>query len=129
MQQLETKHSEEHWVIGDQIITESDSIPVESSMIHKVYVWVADSLRDLVSTGMEHLKILTQDSVGQNGIKFLHTIGVVELKTAALGDKRLIADGVHVNEKGDMLVCFTKWDTHAGVAAMGTHTNHDSEDS
>lgn len=123
MHELETKvHTLEDWVVGDKTIRESDAIPVESSMIHKIYVWVSDSLKDLVATGMEHLKVLSRDSIGQNGIKFLHGKGIVELKTTALGDKRLVSDGIHVNDKGDMLVCFTKWETHKGIECMGATT-------
>jgi hypothetical protein len=126
MEELETQthHSQETWTVDGKIITESDTFPVQSSMMHKIYVWVAESLKSLVLTGMEHLKILSEDSLGQNGIKFLHKQGIIELKTKALGDKRLVAEGVHVNKQGDMLVCFAKLENHQSIACMGGNTSH-----
>ncbi|MES2214438.1 MAG: hypothetical protein V4485_00250 [Pseudomonadota bacterium] len=114
----ETKAPCKGWDIGErEIVTPSDKgvIKVASSMAHSLFIKIAEGLHELVTTGLEHLKVLPQSSTGLNGIKFLKH-GIAELKTKALGDIRLIAEGVHVNEDGEMLLYFTESMSHEEVA-------------
>jgi predicted RNA-binding protein with RPS1 domain len=114
-------NADKAWRLSDkEVISRDDAIPVETKMHNRLFVKIADAFKDLVQTGLDHLKILARDSHGQNGIKFMFDKGIATLKTIGSGDVRLIAKGMHRNDDGDLLLYFNESTNHAGIDNMGT---------
>ena len=117
MQQLDQKTSLDHvqgWEIGEDFIKMESVIPVKTTMRDNVYIKISDDLV-VPKMALDNLKLLPTDSLGINGIKFRTDLGIVILKTKALGDDRLVARGIHKNAEGDMLIIFTDMCNHAQV--------------
>lgn len=85
-------------------------------------------LGDKLTHGLEHLKVLTRGSKGENGVKILPKKGIITLKTRELGDDRPFAEGLFESDqdKCAFLVHFSDLTTHRhglDLEAMGGHTD------
>ncbi len=68
-----------------------------------------------VGSGLDNLSIVPVGSLGRNGIKFRKDIGLIVLKTDSLGDQRLVAEIMHKNKAGDLLVNFVLSMSHVEI--------------
>lgn len=112
-------------------VSMDEVIPVKTTMNCNVYIKISDDISAVVGTGgFSNLKIVPQDSLGINGIKFRNDLGIIVVKTKALGDDRLVAEGIYKNKLGDMLIYCNHMCNHTKVENWSKSTeNHENTDS
>lgn len=122
-----------HTPDGEEIhSTDSDVKEVRTSgAFHgRLFCAVSDTIKlllgDKLTHGLEHLKVLTRGSKGENGIKFLPQTEMITLKTRELGDDRPYTNGLFESDKktGAFLVYFDELTTHRGGLDLETIGEH-----
>jgi hypothetical protein len=105
------------WKLNDGTkVSFDEAIPVKTTMDCNIYIKIADDMSQYVGTnGLSNLVILSQDSKGTNGVKFRKDLKIATLKTKALGNDRLVAEGIYKDEFGNMLLHFKHICNHTKV--------------
>ncbi len=113
---VDQSNSVQSWQVGDECLNINDVISVKTTMHSNIYIKIADDIIGSVPKGgLDNLKLISINSLGVNGIKFRKDLGIVTLKTKALGDDRLIAQEMHKNSNDNILIIFTDICNHTKV--------------